>query len=256
LSYAAQKGALLLAKAFFTDRILSAPDLQRALNTLQKLLRHDISDWALAGGFVVEIHCLRAGLCHSIRPLNDIDFVAAGLDCAPETLSRDFLVRHVHPLDPPGKTILQLVDAEAKLRIDLFRAYATIMARALPIDSPFGPIQLISAEDALAHAARLLLDLRVGIPVPSKYASDYLRLARIDQLSDVEIAWPDHRKPDHPTTFAEANSVIRSLIATHDRLLVTPEYSNDATQICPRCVAIQAFPLADPDLIRSLLGYC
>ena len=239
-----------------THQFFCAADRKRVLNTLQKLSRHHLSGWALAGGLAVEIHCLRGGLPHSIRPVNDIDFVAAALDCAPETLSRDFLVRHVHPLDPPGKMILQLVAAKARLRIDLFRAYGAILSRTLSLNSPFGPIELISAEDALARATRLLLDLRLGVPVAKKHANDCLRLVKIAQTSDAEAAWQDHRAPDHPTTFHEAHAVIQSLIATHAGLLVTPEYSRDATQICPRCVSMPEFPLADPHLILSLLGYC
>lgn len=73
------------------------------------------------------------GLSLCTRPLNDIDLVAAAFDCAPETLARDSLFRHVHPLDAPGKTILQLVDVETALRIDLFQAYGAIMTRARPL---------------------------------------------------------------------------------------------------------------------------
>lgn len=243
-------------KGFMTERFLCADDAKRALNALRKLWQHDISGWALAGGLAVEIHCLLGGLPPSNRALNDIEFVAAAFDCVPETLAKDFLFRHVHPLDPPGKTLLQLVDAETRLRIDLFRAYGAIMTRARPIRLPFGPVQLISGEDVLARAARLLLDLRGGVPVAPKYASDYLRLERLMQTCDLDIAWQDHRKSDHPVTFREADTLVRDLIATHRELFITPEYSKDATQICSRCVPTTAFPLADPGVVLSLLGYC
>jgi hypothetical protein len=239
-----------------TDRFLCAGEAKRARRTLQKLSHHDISRWALAGGFAVEIHCVRGCLPASMRPLNDLDFVAPAFDCIPETLAGDFLCRHVHPFDSPGKTILQFVDAETALRIDLFRAYGATMTRTLSPGSPFGSIQLISREDVLARTARLLLDLRGGVPVPAKHANDYLRLAELVQLSDVEVAWQDHRKPDHPATFHEANTLVRGFIATHRDLLITPDYSKDVSQICSRCVATAAFPLADPHLVRSLLGYC
>ena len=238
------------------NRFLSATDAKRALKTIQKLSRHEISCWALAGGLAVEIHCFRRGLPSSTRLLNDIDFVAAAFDCAPETLADDFLFRHVHPLDPPGKTILQVVDAETALRIDLFRAYGAIMTRALPLEFPFGRIQLISAEDVLARTARLLLDLRGGFPVAAKHGNDYLRLEKLIPTSDLEAAWHDHRKPTHPVTFREANALVRGLLAAQQNLLITPHYSKDAEQICSRCVAKPAFPLADPHLVLSLLGYC
>jgi hypothetical protein len=242
--------------AVLLDRFLCAAEAKRALKTVQKLLLHDISGWALAGGLAVEIHCLRGGLSSSTRPLNDIDFVGAAFHSAPDTLAEDFLFRHVHPLDPPGKTILQLVDAETALRIDLFRAYGATMIRTLVLEFPFGPIQLISGEDVLARAARILLDLREGVPVAAKHATDYLRLWTVIQTSDLEAAWQDHRKPNHPVKFREADTLVRALIATHHNLLITPDYSKDAKQVCSRCVPTPAFPLADPHLVLSLLGYC
>jgi hypothetical protein len=239
-----------------TDRFFCDVEAKRVLKTLQKLSRHDISGWALAGGLALEIHNLRAGQHSPTRSLNDIDFVAAAFDCVPETLAGDFLFRHVHPLDPPGKTILQLIDAETALRIDLFRAYGRIMGRTLSLEFPFGPIQLISAEDVRARTARLLLDLGAGVPVAAKHANDYLRLAKLTQTSDLEVAWQDHRKPSHPVMFRAADSLVRDLIETQSSLLVTPEYSNNATQICTRCVPTHTFPLADTHLVISLLGYC
>jgi hypothetical protein len=235
---------------------LSAADAQRASATLQKLLRHDMSGWALTGGLALEIHCMRGGLPASTRLLNDLDFVTPTFACIPQRLGADFLCRHVHPFDQPGKTILQLVDAEAALRIDVFRAYGAIMTRSLDLEFSFGRLQLISCEDVLARSARLLLDLRGGIPVPAKHSRDYLRLHSLIQLPDMEVAWQDHRKPDHPVNFQEANTLVQDLIAAHRDLLVTPDYSGDVTQTCSRCVPSGAFPLADPSLVLSLLGYC
>src|SRR4051794_25412074 len=102
----------MLSRLFTTDGSFCSAEATRLLKTVHKLARHDVYDWALAGGLAVEIHCARAELSSCRRPLNDIDFVAAAFDCVPDTLAGDFLVRHAHPFDPPGKTILQLVDAE------------------------------------------------------------------------------------------------------------------------------------------------
>jgi len=187
--------------------------------------------------------------------LNDIDFITPALRYVPETLTDDFLIRHVHPLDAPGKTILQLVDPETRLRINLFRACNPMLTSTLSLGFSFGQIQLISGEDVVAHAARILLELRVGAPVAGKHANNYLRLAGLIHIPDLEAAWHHHRKPDHPKTFEEVNSLVRSSIASHSELLITPDYSQDATQICPRCVPLPAFPLADPHLVLALLGY-
>jgi hypothetical protein len=243
-------------KARSLDQFLRVGEAERAFKTLWKLSHHEISAWALAGGFAVEIHCMRGGLPAVERPLNDVDFVASAFDCIPDTLARDFLFRHVHPLGPPGKTILQLVDAETAVRVDLFRAYGATMSRTLSLQFLSGPIQLMSAEDMLARMARLLLDIRAGIPVSAKHAHDFLRLANLVESSEVEVAWQDHRKPDHPVTFRKANTMVRDLMRTNRHLLVSPEYSKDATQTCSRCVATPAFPLADPHRILSLLRYC
>src|SRR5437868_2926127 len=103
-------------------RFLSVVDAKRALRTLRKLGHHDIHGWALTGGLAVEVHHLRRGCPASLRALNDIDFIAESFDGIPETLGDDFLFRHIHPCDPPNRTMLQLVDAEGKLRIDVFRS--------------------------------------------------------------------------------------------------------------------------------------
>jgi hypothetical protein len=235
---------------------LCAADAERALGTLLKLAGHNISGWALGGGLAVEVHCLRNGYPPWIRPLNDLDFVAEAFACVPHTLAHDFLFRHVHPLDPPGKTMVQFVDADTAVRIDLFRAYGAIMSRTLAAELPSVPIQLISQEDTVARAARLVLDLVEGLPVPSKHANDYLRLVQFVQPSDVEPAWQDHRRPTHPTTFRETKTVLNDLIPTHLDLLTTPEYSKNTAEVCARCVPNTPFPLADASLVLSLLGYC
>src|SRR5579883_1452561 len=151
----------MAGETFEIDGILSSDDARRARQTLQKLLRHNVGGWALAGGLAAEIHCRRRGeACSSNRPLNDLDFLAPGFDCVPESLSADFVFRHVHPHDPPGKTILQLIDVESRLRVDVFRSYGGILARAQAVQLPSGPVSLISAADVVARAARILLPLR------------------------------------------------------------------------------------------------
>jgi hypothetical protein len=100
-------------------RFLTIGDSTRAFNTFRKLALHEISRWVLVGGLAVEFRCLRVGHSPGIRHLSDIDFVSPAFECIPETLARDFLFRHVHPLDPPGKTIMQLIDADSSLRVDV-----------------------------------------------------------------------------------------------------------------------------------------
>jgi hypothetical protein len=238
------------------QQFLAASDASRASRTLEKLARHDISRWALTGGFAVEIHHLQLGRPPFIRPLNDFDVLAGSFDCIPATLGDDFLFRHIHPLDPPGKTMLQLIDPDSALPIHVFRAFGRTMSRTARLDLPSGTIELISLEDLVARAARLALDLTGNVPTPSKYARDFLRLAELVNPADVEEAWRDQRKPGHPETFDEANTVLQDLIPARHDLLITPDYSKDTADVCPRCAPTPAFALADPNVVLSLLGYC
>lgn len=237
-----QNGALL--------RSLSPADADRAARTLRKLARHDIGRWALTGGLAIEFHCASA------RALNDLDFVAPAFDSIPESLAGDFLFRHVHPFDPSGKIILQFIDAGTGLRIDVFRACGDTLRRAVTAEFPSGPMPIASAADLLARAARLLLGLADGVAVAAKHASDYLRLVEIVDPAEMEVVWPDHRKPSHPAEFREARRLIGDLVPACSDLLVTPRYSRDTSGICPRCIPTAAFPLADPKVVLAILGHC
>jgi len=238
------------------ERFLSARDADRASRSFRKLARHDIARLALTGGVAVEIHALRLGCGAGIRCLNDLDFMAGSFACIPDTLSDDFLFRHIHPSDPPGRTMLQAIDPDTALRIDVFRACAATMRRTSLLDLPGAPVQLISLEDLLARTARLALDLAEGAFVPAKHAIDFMRLAELVDPSKVESIWQDHRRPRHPASFAETVGRLNNLIPACKNLLITPDYSKDATEICGRCAQTSAFRLADPNVVLSLLGYC
>lgn len=216
-------------------RFLSPDDTNRALRTLRKLRRHDIQGWALTGGLAVEIHRLRRGCDTSVRALNDIDFIAESFDAVPESLADDFLFRHIHPWDPPNRMMLQFIDAESALRIDVFRACGHTMRRTTNLHLSAGMIQLISLEDLTARTARPALDVADGATTPSKHPADFLRLAELVDATEVETAWLDHRKPGQPASFQEARSLLQYLIPARQNLLITPDYSKDADDICSRC---------------------
>ncbi len=220
--------------------------------TLAKLFRHDVAGWAAVGGLAVEAHWSRHGGEPSLRTLNDLDFLTESFQRVPASLAGDFLFRHIHPLDPPGKTLAQLVDPESRLRIDVFRAYGAVLGRA--IESP--PLRIISLEDVVARCARILCDLALGIPVAAKHAADFLRLVGFVDSEVVETAWLDHRKADQPPTFRSARTMVERSLADARDLLITPEYSKDPSQVCERCVPTDGFELADARLVLSLLGYC
>jgi tartrate dehydratase beta subunit/fumarate hydratase class I family protein len=55
-----------------------------------------------------------------VRSLNDIDFIVDSFEHIPQSLAGEFLFRHVHPFDPPGKTLVQSIDPETMVRVDVF----------------------------------------------------------------------------------------------------------------------------------------
>jgi len=236
-------------------RFLSAADAQRAARTLDKLRRHGISALALTGGFAIELQFIAHGPPAQIRPLNDIDFLVASFEAIPPTLGADFLFRHVHPNDPPGKTLLQAIDPETSVRVDIFRAYGAEMERGQHIDFAGGFMRTVAPADLIARAARLCLDLASGKPTPAKHTRDFLRLLPLAG-SGIERVWREHRKPSHPNTFAEAVQLLTALIAERSDLQIAVEYSRDTHRQCPRCEATPSFPLADPARVLEILGYC
>lgn len=237
-------------------RFLSTANADRVQHSLSILQRHGIQGWALTGGLAIEIHRARLGRDLQVRQLNDIDFVTTSLACIPDTLVDDFLFRHVHPYDPPDKTIAQLVDAAVALRIDVLRTSAKIMSRATEVRFPGGMIRIVSLEDLLARATRLTLALADGFAVPSKHARDFLTLLTLAQPADVEEAWLDHRRAKDPAKFREAATLLSDLIPRHRDLLIAVKYSQEPAEQCQRCVPIGRFQLADPALVLSILGYC
>jgi len=238
------------------EHFLKESDAERALKTVRKLAAHDLSEWAIVGGCAVEIHCILNRQQPSFRHLTDIDFVVPAFDSIPRSLEELFLFRHVHPSDRPAKMLLQFVDPETALRIDVFRAYGRTMSRTFIVELPMGPMRLAAREDVIARSARLLLDLAVNIPVPEKHARDYIRISEGVPPASIEVAWEDHRKPGHPRAFREADQLVRNLIFTRDRLLITAQFSTDTRDVCQRCVRKTPFPLADPAEVLSVLGYC
>jgi len=107
-------------------------------------------------------------LASSLRS-GDIDFVAETFDRVPESLADDFMFRHIHPFDPPGKTILQAVDVEIAVRIDVFRAYGSILNRSSDLILPTVIVRLISlySKDATMVCPRCVNTGRFRLADPS-----------------------------------------------------------------------------------------
>lgn len=237
-------------------RFFSGADSTRAEAVLRRLAQHRIDGWALTGGLAAGIHSIVTGLQSYERSISDLDFVTERFEDVPKTLGKDFLFRHVHLGAQHGQTMMQLVDADARLRIDLFHAVGATLKRARQIELAAGTFTIVALEDLMARTARLLLDLASGLPVPAKHAADFLRLSAMPGLRDVQPAWRDHRKPDQPESFTEVSKILSELIPRQRELLVIPEYSQDTQTKCVRCMQADSFPLADPHVILAVLGYC
>jgi hypothetical protein len=235
---------------------LSAADAPRAMRALDKLRRHQIGGWALTGGLAFEMHGMHLGLGAATRALNDLDFVADAFEHLPQTLAPEFWFRHIHPQAAPGKTMAQLIDPDNALRIDVFRTQGATLDRTVRMGPRRDLLPVVSLEDLIARAARLLLDLAEGIPVGRKYAHDYVRFVECVHPDRVEAAWRDHRKPEHPMAFPETKVVLRDLLPASTHLLIVGRYSQNPDEPCPLCAITDAFPLADPKAVLSVLGYC
>ena len=235
-------------------RFLSCNDQGRAQRVIQKLASHDPQLWVLTGGLAVEIHHIKRGAEPVPRPLNDIDFLAASFDRLPTDLHKTFVFRHVHPFDPPGKTMLQAVDTDEAVRIDIFNDGGVAATRAEAMSLAGWETKIISLEDILARMARLTLDIAIGETVPGKHARDFFRLSKLANLECMEEVWPNHRRENQPATFREALDLLRGLVPYRQNLLVTPAYSA-AFETCKRCRPTANFQLADPKRLYSILGY-
>jgi hypothetical protein len=237
------------------DHFLAAADAARVCRVLDKFATHDLCEFALTGSLALETHLIGLGHVPRTRTFNDVDIVVESITSIPETLAKDFLVRHIHPHVPEGKMLIQFVDPDGALRIDVFRAYGATMVRSKSVCFGTVLIQVVSLEDLAAKAASLVMDLERGVAVARKHALDFQVLAQVINLKFVEAAWRDHRKSTDPSTFEEALTRVLGLVESRRDLLVVPDYSRDADAACPRCEETGSFRPASPMTIMSILGY-
>lgn len=238
------------------EKLYAPDDAKRLATTLHLLTKHDLSGWALTGGTAIELHLQERGGVGCLRPLHDLDFIAASFDCLPSSLGDVLLSRHVHPHDPPGKTMLQAVDPVTAVRVDVFRAYGNEIDRAQAIVFAGAELQMVAFEDLVARHARLCCSLLRGHTIAPKYARDLVRMLEFAEPPIIESIWPEHRKPDDPESFSEVVGRLRETIVSRPDLLVPSNYSTDVAAHCPRCESTKAFRLADAEQVFAILGYC
>jgi hypothetical protein len=229
--------------------VLSARDAARASLSMEKLSVHGFRG-AMTGSLAAEVHLLSRGLKTEQRPLNDLDFVVESFASIPGSLAHGFLVHHIHPHAPEGKTLLQLIDPEQALRIDLFRQFGATLTRA---ERLWG-LTVISLEDLIARTTSLVLGhLRRGASIDPKHAHLFRRIAGLGDPFKMDAAWRDHGRSE-AETFYQAGQLAHELLAHHPELVICDQYSAEVT-VCPRCQDDGQFRRARPEVIVKLLGY-
>jgi hypothetical protein len=228
---------------------LSARDAARASLSMEKLSAYGFRG-VLTGSLAAEAHLHSRGLKREERPLNDLDFVVESFVSIPSSLAEGFLVHHVHPHAPEGKTLLQLIDPEQALRIDLFRQFGATLTRAERLKG----LTVISLEDLIARTTSLVLGhLRRGASIDPKHAHLFRRLAGLGDPAKMDAAWRDHGQPE-AATFQQAAQLAQELLARHPEFVICDQYSAEVT-VCPRCQDEGLFRRARPEVIVNLLGY-
>ncbi len=232
--------------------LFDTEDARRASDVLAAVLAHRLP-CALTGGLALTAHLHARGRTVPPRPLHDLDIVVHSFDDIPASVADAFVLNHVHPDAPAGKTLLQLIDARNRLRVDIFRAYGNTLARVVLLPET-GTVPVVSLEDLRARmVAMLLTQLQRGLPVDRKHVTSYHALDGLGDPERLEVAWQDQRE-SLTGTFDNAVEVVAGLLQTRAELLVVEEYSREISA-CARCRTIGPFSPAPPEQIVDILGY-
>ncbi len=236
------------------DALLNDEDACRATGVVNDLLALGFRG-ALTGGLAIEAHLRARGQRPPRRPLNDLDFVVDGIGAIPDSVADRFLLHHVHPFAPEGKTLLQVIDPGRAIRTDIFRTIGATLSRSGPLSAETGGLDVVALEDLMARTtAHVYGRIRLGRTVDPKYVRTFLRLSGLGRGAVLEEVWQDHRE-GISCSFQEASRDARRLLSLHPRLVVADEYST-AIKPCERCQDHGRFRCAPPERIVQVLGYC
>lgn len=233
--------------------LLKRADAERASAVVETLLGEGMRG-ALTGSLATEAQLRAHGRAIERRRLNDLDLVVDHFSAIPASLADRFLIHHVHPDAPEGKTLLQLVDTEHALRVDVFRAFGRTLTRARALDEQTGSLPVLAVEDLVArNTAHVCGRLLQGRAIDVKHVRALTRLSGLGESARLAEAWQDHRQ-NVPGTFDEALCQASELIGRCSDRLVHDTYSAVVTA-CDRCRDVGPFRRSAPDAIVSVLGY-
>jgi hypothetical protein len=234
--------------------LLHPADARRATEVVAALVGHGLRG-ALTGGLAIEAQLRAHGRPVERRRLNDIDLVVQSFASIPERAARSFLQHHVHPDATDGRTLLQLIDEERRIRVDLFQALGLSLARARPVPDEAGALDVLSIEDLVARTTSLVYGrLSQGLAIDVKHVNAFRRLRGLGEPAKLAAAWADHRQSG-PERFGEASLEAARLLEEHPELIVVERYSNQPVA-CERCRPHRGFRPAPPNRVVDLLGYC
>jgi hypothetical protein len=233
--------------------LLKSNDAQRASAVVERLLADGFRG-ALTGSLGAEAQLRRHGRPIEWRALNDLDLVVDSFNAIPESLADRFLLHHVHPYAPEGKTLVQLVDVENALRVDLFRAFGATLTRAHVLDEQTGSLPVLAVEDLVARKTGYVCGcLLQGRAIDVKHVRAFTRLTGLGEPAQLIDAWRDHGQ-EVPGTLEEATQQANQLLVRRPDLLICETYSAVSTT-CEQCRDFGPFRRAAPEMIVSILGY-
>ena len=233
--------------------LLNPDDARRATEVIDAVLAHGLR-CALTGGLAIDAQLRARGWSVPPRRLNDIDLVVSDFASIPTSLADAFLLNHVHPFAPEGKTLLQLIDQPRTLRVDLFRAFGDTLSRTELLDEDTSGLSVLSIEDLVARTTSMVCgSLQRGTPIDVKHVAAFQRLSGLGEPGRLAVAWEDHRQDVHGTIEEAAEEATR-LLSVRPELSVVERYSTDVTP-CERCLDFGAFHVTPPHRIVEVLGY-
>jgi hypothetical protein len=235
--------------------LLEADDARRVSDVVEKLTTSGFRDCALTGSLAIAAQLRAHGRPISPCRVNDVDLVVEHFDAIPAALADRFVLNHIHPHAPEGKTLMQLIARDCALRVDVFKAFGTTLSRARALDSEqTGLLPVLGVEDLVTRTtAQVCGRLRKGLEIDGKHVRAFTRLADLGRPTQLEEAWQSHRE-DVPGTLHQATREAYHLLARHPELVVSEEYSSVVTA-CDRCQDYGPFRLASPETVVAILGY-